>query len=341
MTLPSTHRPVLSPGLARLWRQDGTLQLGRTASQAVLLPEAGRHRDVLALLDGTRTLDQVRQERPEAGEVLDQLAASGVLVGVDDLIPVGLPREDRERLAPDLSSLALVHGTGAARALQARRRARIVIHGAGRVGAPLAGLLDAAGVGHVDVRDDRVTRLADLAVGGLTAADTGRPRGTAVNERLRERPARGELDLVVLADDPSGDDTATLATLLCRTGVPHLVAAVDERTGTVGPLVRPGRSCCLACLELTRRSLDPYWPAVAAQLPRRGPTSPACDGVLAMAVAAQAALQVLQLLEGHEPAAVGGTLELTLPGWAWRRRSWPRHPGCSCSWHEQSDPAVA
>ena len=90
MTLPSTHRPVLSPGLARLWRQDGTLQLGRTASQAVLLPEAGRHRDVLALLDGTRTLDQVRQERPEAGEVLDQLAASGVLVGVDDLIPVGL-----------------------------------------------------------------------------------------------------------------------------------------------------------------------------------------------------------------------------------------------------------
>jgi hypothetical protein len=52
--------------------------------------------------------------------------------------------------------------------------------------------------------------------------------------------------------------------------------------------------------------------------------------VLASAVASQAALQALELLEGGTPGSVGGTLELTLPGWRWRRRTWPAHPGCDC-----------
>jgi hypothetical protein len=43
-------------------------------------------------------------------------------------------------------------------------------------------------------------------------------------------------------------------------------------------------------------------------------------------------MQVLQLLEGDTPASVGGTLELELPGWQWRRRSWPQHPDCDCAW---------
>lgn len=332
------HRPVLSPGLARLWRQDGSLQLGRTPAVARVLPDAVPHREALALLDGSRTLDQVLTVCPDAGPLLAGLTDAGLVVDVDDLVPVGLPPDDRERLAPDLSSLALVHGSGAARALQARRRARVVIHGGGRVGGPLAGLLDAAGVGRVEVRDDRPARAADVALGGLTAADTGRPRGMAVSERLRPGLPAPELALVVLADDT---DSAGVADLLVRTGVPHLTARVDERTGTVGPLVRPGRSCCLACLDLTRRSLDPLWPSVVAEVPRRGPATAACDGVLAMAVASQAALQVLQLLEGSDPASVGATLELTVPGWAWRRRAWPRHPGCSCSWQERGHPSVA
>ena len=334
------HRPVLSPGLARLWRQDGSLQLGRTPAVARVLPDAGTHREALALLDGSRTLEQVLHLCPDAAPLLAGLTDAGLLVDVDDLVPVGLPPDDRERLAPDLSSLALVHGAGAARALQARRRARVVIHGAGRVGAPLAGLLDTAGIGRVEVRDDRPTRATDLGLGGLTAADTGRPRGTAVGERLRTSATTPELALVVLADDTVSDGSG-LADLLCRTGVPHLTARVEERTGTVGPLVRPGWSSCLACLDLTRRSLDPTWPSVVAQVPRRGPSTAACDGVLAMAVAAQAALQVLQLLEGSDPASVGATLELTVPGWAWRRRTWPRHPGCSCSWEDRGHPIVA
>jgi hypothetical protein len=60
--------------------------------------------------------------------------------------------------------------------------------------------------------------------------------------------------------------------------------------------------------------------------------APPCDGPLAVAVAAQAALQALALLDGASPATAGGTLELTLPDWRWRRRSWSPHPACGCAW---------
>src|SRR6185369_699944 len=48
--------------------------------------------------------------------------------------------------------------------------------------------------------------------------------------------------------------------------IPYLAVTVRDSTVVVGPLVKPGRSACLNCLELHRRDLDPDWPAVAAQL---------------------------------------------------------------------------
>jgi hypothetical protein len=112
---------------------------------------------------------------------------------------------------------------------------------------------------------------------------------------------------------------------------PHLLAEVRDTTGVVGPLVLPGRSTCLRCLDLTRTDLDPDWPSLAAQLALPSQVRVACDGPLALAVAAQAAGQVLALVDGTvDPAAVGGTLERALPDWRWRRRTWPVHPDCGC-----------
>jgi bacteriocin biosynthesis cyclodehydratase domain-containing protein len=35
--------------------------------------------------------------------------------------------------------------------------------------------------------------------------------------------------------------------------VPHLAVSASEAIGVVGPLVLPGQSACLRCLDLTRR----------------------------------------------------------------------------------------
>jgi hypothetical protein len=96
--------------------------------------------------------------------------------------------------------------------------------------------------------------------------------------------------------------------------------------------VRPRSTACLRCLDLARTDRDPVWPLLLAQLSCRGAGPPACDPVLAAAVAAQAASIVIAFADG-EPlahATINGTLELVVPGWQWRRRSWLPHPACCC-----------
>ncbi|MGH3124532.1 MAG: ThiF family adenylyltransferase, partial [Streptosporangiaceae bacterium] len=103
--------------------------------------------------------------------------------------------------------------------------------------------------------------------------------------------------------------------------------------GVVGPLVIPGRTACLSCVDLARSDRDPAWPLILAQASGRAPQPAACAAVLAAAVAAQATAQALAHLDQARPAAVviNGTLELVLPDWQWRRRSWAPHPQCRCS----------
>lgn len=326
-------RPLLAPSARRAWRDATSLQLGTPAAVVVEGLDDQRRR-LLPLLDGSRTQEQVLSDGrrlgvPDVEEVLVTLHEAGLLVDADAVRVTGLEPSEQDRLAPDLAGLALVRGGGAGAALLARHRARVVVLGAGRVGAPLAALLDAAGVGTVDVRDDGLARPEDQVVGGLGPDDLGRRRDDAVRGRLRSRQAEELPALVVLADAAADADAAALV----RQGLPHLRVRVEGATGVVGPLVLPASSPCLHCLDLVRSALDPAWPALAAQLDTRPRSAQACDSVLAVAVAAQGALQVLQLLEGELPASVGGTLELTLPGWRWRRRTWPRHPGCDCAMH--------
>jgi hypothetical protein len=279
------RRPVLSPALARLWRNDGSLQLGRTPETAVVVEGVDRH--LPRSLDGATTWERLLERHPQWASTLAALHANGLLLDADALLLPGVAEAERARLAATLASLTLVHGPAAGEALQARRDATVWLLGSGPVLGGLAGLLRRAGVGTV------------LVAG----------RGP------EDAPTHTDADLVVVGPTASEE----VLTLL-RAGIPHLTATVDEATGVVGPLVLPGSSACLRCVELTRLSLDPQWPARTA----------ACDPALAGAVAATAALQVLSLLEGLTPASVGGTLELTLPGWAWRRRTWPQHPGCGC-----------
>src|SRR5213078_4215301 len=95
--------------------------------------------------------------------------------------------------------------------------------------------------------------------------------------------------------------------------IPHLVAEVRAEVGVVGPLVFPGVSACLRCLDLTRSDRDPGWPALAVQLDSAHRAVAPCDSSLALAVAAQTALQALAFVDGAPlPSTLGGTLELVL-----------------------------
>ena len=338
-------RPVLSPAARRLWRDPETLQLGQVPGRAAVLCGLDPvTRQALGLLDGTRDRAQVIAAAAAAGcppprtaLLLDLLASAGLLEDAGaDLGPLAaLERDERERFTADLASLALVRGDGGLPAAGHRAEARVLVIGAGRVGAPLAGMLAAAGVGSVDVLDEVAGTPQDTGVGAGDLGDVGRSRGQVARERLRgcaPSTTAGPLprvDLVVLA--PVRPDQLDHARRQVPAGTPHLLAEVRETVGVVGPLVLPGRTACLHCLDLTRSDLDPDWPVLAAQLSQPSRSRTACDGPLALSVASQAAMQALAVLDGTtDPASLGGTLELALPDWRWRRRSWPVHPDCGC-----------
>ena len=173
---------------------------------------------------------------------------------------------------------------------------------------------------------------------GLAATPPGRARGPA---GARSGPARARAgreqmtrahgtrpDLAVLIGIPDPE----LAARLMREQIPHLAVSASEAIGVVGPLVLPGRSACLRCLDLARTDRDPAWPLILAQLASRQADPPACDAALAAAVAAHATAQALAFID--RPAQAGpvtnGTLELVLPAWQWRRRTWPPHLDCAC-----------
>jgi bacteriocin biosynthesis cyclodehydratase domain-containing protein len=346
-------RPVVKTALRRLWRDATTLQIGVHHERAIVVGGVGEQTArLIAALDGAHDVAALRVAARElgldeavVGRLLSMLADAAVLddAAIDAGPLAALPLAERDRLAPDLASISLVSGVldGGQSALARRQRASVRLLGAGRVGGATATLLAAAGIGRLLVEDPATCRPADCGPAGPSLADTGTSRAQATHAaihraststRTAAAPPEQRFDVVVLAHPASL--APQVADDLVRSGDPHIVVGVREATAVIGPFVIPGASACLRCLELHRSDRDPAWPLIAAQLAADGHRSwvEACDVTLATLAASVCALQVLTFIDGSEPAAVDGTLELALPDWRIRRRSWSPHPACGCCW---------
>jgi len=265
--------------------------------------------EVIRLLDGSRGRGQIIAEASQRGvpaavteRVITLLAVAGAIIDFPADALRSMPSELRRDLAPALAaaSLASQDADGGARLLARRSATTVHICGSGLIAGRIADLLTRSGV----------------AAG---VGQTGRPQHD-------EAP-----DLTILIGYRQPEQLVELQ----RQRLPHLAVSVTEAIGVVGPLVEPGRTACLRCLDLVRADRDPAWPLILAQLPASRMDATAGDPVLATAVAAQAAAQALAFADGSElaPATANGTLELALPAWQWRRRTWQPHPACTCgSW---------
>jgi bacteriocin biosynthesis cyclodehydratase domain-containing protein len=339
---PAGVRPALRPGLLPLWRDRDTIQIGVDPRRAVALTGAGAAAAMIGLLDGSRDREQLVTAATELGvpvtvaeQVLTLLAAAGLLIDFPAGLLRTLPLELRPQLLPELAaaSLARQDADGGAQVLRRRAAASVRVLGTGRIPAAITEVLAASGV--------PVTLLAPPDRRAPDRTPPGRPApGLSPADRLRpdrappdRRPSAGPPTLVVLAGQLP-DPAARMRRF------PHLAVSASEAIGTVGPLVRPGVSACLRCLDLRRADRDPAWPLILAQLARRQADPVACDAALAAAVAAQAAAQALHFIDqpGATAPAESATLELVQPGWEWRRRIWPPHPSCACRASERGRP---
>jgi bacteriocin biosynthesis cyclodehydratase domain-containing protein len=141
-------------------------------------------------------------------------------------------------------------------------------------------------------------------------------------------PVRSTPDLVVLADAAASDPVTVRG--LVATGVAHLQARTRDGHGVVGPLVLPGRSACLECLDRHRADRDPEWGRLAPRLAR---LRAAADAPTVVATIGMATAQALAVTDGtlDPPAALGATVEIDVAAAVVARRRWSRHPGCPCS----------
>lgn len=312
-------RPALRLGLLPLWRDRDTVQIGIDPRRAIAITGMSTACEVIKLLDGSRQREQILAEASARGvpeamceRVLTLLAAAGVLID----FPAGplrsVPPELRHQLLPLLATASLCgqDGDGGARLLGRRQATTVEVRGCGPVAAMVADLLSKSGL---------------TLLGG----------GSGPRRRIPP-------DLIVLIGFQSPSQTADLLT----GQVPHLAVCAEEAIGVVGPLVLPGQTACLRCLDLARADGDPAWPLILAQRAQRTADPPACDAVLATSVAAQAVGQVLAFADrsvsggpasaaggqGSVPATANATLELVLPSWQWRRRTWRPHPACICGY---------
>jgi bacteriocin biosynthesis cyclodehydratase domain-containing protein len=338
--------PLLPPATPVLATGNGGIQVGGvdTTDGLVVGSDGGWVTRLVRGLDGRRSqravvADAVAEGRDPAAvrALLGALRAAELLVDLDpsDLLVADAGPAAARRTAEELPAATGAAGRGGV--WRARRTAAVVVEGATRVGVPLAAILAASGIGRVSVRDSGLVTAGDAVVGGLTAADEGRPRALAAADAvrranpltdLRPAPAARPADLVVLARAWAGSDP--LATGLQRSGVPHLVAAVRGETGVVGPLVVPGSTGCLRCADLHRRDADPRWALLAAQLTRDDPP-PSGSTITCLLTAVTAAVQVLTWLDGTAaPVTLDATLELRPPDLLPRRRLWQPHPTCGC-----------
>lgn len=259
----------------------------------------------------------------EATAVLAHLRAAHLLV------PARAPE------SPDAAAWGLLAADGDGAGVLARRRAASVrVCGLGRLGAGVATTLAAAGVGRIELVDDAPVTRHDVAPAGATLRDVGSPRTTAVARVLHDTapdvqtpPAGGDVDLVVLVEHHVADPARHRP--LVTEGVPHLSVVAREASVLVGPLVRPGATPCLRCLDLHRTDGDPDWPALAAQLACRAPDG--VESVLAAVAAPLAAAQALAVLDGRTATVEGATLEVALPDAVPRLARWATHPACGCT----------
>lgn len=327
------RRPRLRPGLQVFDRSPGEVQIGLDPRHAMvateLSPDLVR---ILHRLDGRLRTDELLElADAENGDYLRELLTKLTRLG---LVEEAWAPAGHGRTAGEVGLWSLRARQSGADSFTRRAHSAVVLHGTGRLTIAIATLLATSGVGHVQVEADGSVSDQDTGSGYLDS-DIGRQRRTAATEAIRRaNPAvkhsrlRGDRqpELVILADAivPAPE----VVQLLLQEGVPHMPVRVREGLGIVGPLVYPGRSTCLGCADLHRKSMDSRWPMVAGQLAGRSQRADLCS---VQTTAGMAVGQILRVLDGNgPPPAWNTTIEIDTYEGTVEHRPWPPNPACGC-----------
>lgn len=148
------------------------------------------------------------------------------------------------------------------------------------------------------------------------------------------RVGRPAPDRAMLLLAPAEVDRERLDALL-RDGTPHLLVRVVDGGPVLGPMVVPGETACVRCIDAHRGDDDPAHRAVlerylAAPAPPGGDPPPPVT--VATLLTCWAAHELRTHLDGTRPTTWSTTLVWD-PGFVdLTATTWCRHPSCGCCW---------
>jgi len=327
--------PILECGL-------GAVQFGLDRRWAIRMDDLSE-KEIRWLQAGAKKQSRLRRSAKTHGvgesraiQICGLLARSGFLVPPGTNTPsaqamLGVTRRVASGGPTDLPALSALRPDGQGQAtLDRRALSSVEITTSGRLGAQVALLLAAAGVGTLHLPDSAPVTAAD--VGPYPVAAVGRARAGAMRRRFIELGLTPRLALDGAPDLTISIETGTQGAAyfgtLHQLVVPHLAVAIGEAEVEIGPFVLPSRSACTHCLQLTRAAADAQWSQLLAEICALPPRP--IETVLAGAAAAYIVAQALTFLDGGTPSLVNGLATIALPEVTPQVVPLYPNPNCGC-----------
>jgi molybdopterin/thiamine biosynthesis adenylyltransferase len=320
--------------------------------------------DVVVLLDGTRTIEEIgslacgggHDARERVAEVVEILGRERLLSRVSEperefRLMGAEPAEfyDRQlRLLQDFCDEGLSTETSGAGLQRRLSDATVAVCGIGGLGGWVALALAGAGVGRIRVCDfDRVeaSNLTRQVLFG--AGDLGEPKVYAAAARLRQvnpyieveavqRRIRGAGDLkdvvagadlvINAADLPTPNDMAGWVSEACLPDIPHILGmGYAYHIGVLGTSVIPGRTACWDCVR-AETFADHGRDGLRTVIGKRDKAG--AMGALSGLVGNILAWEAIRILTGLAPALGDRWSEVDFWPLEIRSRDIPRRPGC-------------
>ena len=341
----------INPNHQALWRNPFEMQLG-TGTNPVRLGKLSnaQERFIAALYKGIAD-QQLPLITAQLG--LSSKETSQVLKAVDGLLLEDQPvKNSKIKLDEDfvvgafaeIIRASLLHSADGEKVLIDRACRSIHISDLDRAGLSVALGLAAAGVGHLISHDELKVDKANLGPTGYPTQLLGQPRVDALRTLLAASPnktmvstgkklienKRQKIDCAVLISQQV-IEPSRYATWMNR-DIPHIAVTFDSERVWVSPMIIPGQSACLFCLEKMRTQQDENWPVLATQLLASNKRfDDAASQLFAAGIVIQKILARMDKIAGFELAQenlIGFSLELKTG--LVIEHTWPRHEACAC-----------
>jgi molybdopterin/thiamine biosynthesis adenylyltransferase len=341
----------INPNHQALWRNPFEMQLGLGQSQVVLKKlTPAQERLIAALYRGIadQQLPAITKElglsKADSDSVLEQVGSIMLAENPKLKSKVELTQDFVAGAFAEIIRASLLHAVDGEAVLIGRASRSIHIEDISRTGLAIAQGLAAAGVGHLISHDEQQVQRADLGPTAYPSQLLGRPRIDALRTMLASSPNKALVSTgkKILEKQLQKIDCAVLIVQQAieprryshwaNRDVPHIAVNFDTEFASVSPMIIPGQTACLFCLENMRTDQDRNWPVLASQLiGSQKKFDDAASQLFAAGVVIQKILARIDKVAGFEQSEENlSGYRMTLKTGEITEFVWPKHKACSC-----------